>query len=505
MYTAANHDHLMASPMSTHARMIGQVPYKKRIFGRRSPFAAMRKLAMPIMMMAVCGGLLAWPGDAHSNEVAIDGLKTWKTSDQAIPLEANSGMMVTLPKAVSTVFVANPEIADVQLKSPKLIYLHARRPGETTIFAADEKDDIILNHRVVVTHNLARLQEMIQQVRPEARIQAASLNQSVVLTGTVASAQEADDVRTLAARLLGEDGSVINRLQIATPQQVNLRVKIAEVTRTVSKELGFDIGLVQTIGDATINVATGAFLGGATAGTNQILGNITSGNTDLDLLIDALDQNELITLLAEPNLTAESGKAANFLVGGEFPIPVSDGEDGISVEFKQFGVGLSFVPLVMDDGRISIQILTEVSELSAAGAVTINNIQVPALTTRRAETTVNLGSGQSFAIAGLLQNTSNQNLDQFPGLGELPVLGTLFRSTQFEKGESELVVIVTPYLVRPVSERLSAPTDQFQPPTETERILLGEQNRVLPASPRLSVVGNDGLVAPKGRAGFILK
>lgn len=422
-----------------------------------------------------------------------------------VELEVNAGSMLRLPSPVSSVFVANPDIADVQVKSPRLIYIFAKQPGETTIYAVDRSEEVVVNHRLVVGHNLTRLRELIHRVRPEADIDVSSLNGAVVLTGVVSSAERAEDVRSLAAQVLGESGALINRIRVATPQQVNLRVRIAEVSRDVSKQLGFDWNAAQSFGSLALGLATGSFVNGLTSGTQQLAGAFTSGNTSVNLLIDALDEQGLITVLAEPNLTALTGETANFLAGGEFPIPVPQDDGTITVAFKKFGVGLSFLPVVLDDARIHMKIVSEVSQLSAAGAVSFSGFSIPALTTRQAETTVNLGSGQSFAIAGLLQNTTNQTVERFPGLGDIPVLGALFRSSRFQNEQSELLVIVTPYLVRPVSTQIAAPTDGFQPPSDADRVIHGHLYSQAPASRHSAMVDVQGRQGQVGQAGFILR
>lgn len=496
--------------MSNHAMMMSRPPYKRRIFRRTSTMSPLKYLMLFVFLFAA-GAASAFPVLAASFELAPATEQPMpytatEGATSAIALDMNAGTMLRLPKAANAVFVANPEIADVQLKSPKLMFVHARLPGETTIFAVDADDNIILSHRVTVGHNLTRLGEVMRQVHPNSNIQVASLGDSIVLTGTVGSAQESDDMRGLAAQLVGENGQVINRLSIAKPQQVNLRVRIAEVSRDITKQFNVNLGITQTIGNVALTGATGLFVnGGAATGTQLLQGAFNSGDTSVDFLLDALDQNGLITLLAEPNLTAQNGSEANFLVGGEFPIPIRDNDGDLAIIFKQFGVSLGFIPIVLDDGQISIKILTEVSELSAAGAVTIDALTIPALSTRRAETTVNLGSGQSFAIAGLLQNTTNNALDRFPGLGELPILGSLFRSTDFQRSESELLVIVTPYLVRPVSDRIADPTERYFPSKDTDRILMGDLNKSIPANVTTAAFDGQGRRGYTGNAGFILR
>jgi pilus assembly protein CpaC len=257
-------------------------------------------------------------------------------------------------------------------------------------------------------------------------------------------------------------------------------VRVVEVSRDIIKAFGVNWAGAAQSGTFAFGLATG--VGGITESTpilqglNKVLVGYHAGTTDLNTVIDALDSEGLVTVLAEPNLTAVSGAAASFLAGGEYPIPVPQGLGQVSVSYKKYGVSLGFVATITDGGRINLVVKPEVSQLSNVGAVTVSNITVPALTTRRAETTVDLASGQSFAIAGLMQNNVAHALQKFPGLGNVPIIGALFRSDRFERNETELVVIVTPYIVRPSDHRLSVPTDGFVPATDSGRILRGEDS-----------------------------
>ena len=256
---------------------------------------------------------------------------------------------------------------------------------------------------------------------------------------------------------------------------MNLRVRVAEISRGVDKQLGFNWNIAGTLGGLAIGLATGnPFSANATQSALTLSGNIRS--FDLNAVIDALDEEGLVSILAEPNLTAASGQTASFLAGGEFPILVPDSNGRVTIEFKKFGVSLAFTPTVVGKNRINLHVRPEVSQLSNTNSVTFNNFSVPSLTTRRAETTVELGGGQSFAIAGLLQNNVTHDISKFPGLGDIPVLGALFKSDRFQRAESELVIIVTPYIVRPVSRRLAAPTDGFAPTHDVERLFIGGTN-----------------------------
>jgi pilus assembly protein CpaC len=404
---------------------------------------------------------LAWFGAAWAETIAV---------------EVNKGRVLRLPRAAATVFVADPAIADVQVKSPTLIYLYGKTIGETTLIAADGDEVLMLDAPVTVSHNLARLGDALSELMPGTPLQVSTVGNAVVLEGTVASPRQAEDARRLAAVIAGGDDFVINRLSVSAPTQVNLRVRVAEMSRDVSKNLGFSLDATAAFGNFALGLLTANPFAGAVS--SGVIASFSGGGLDVNGIIDAMEGSRLVRILAEPNLTALSGETASFLAGGEFPIVYPGDEDGTSVVFKQFGVSLAFTPTVLDDGRINLHVRPEVSQLSSQGAVDVGGFSIPALTTRRAETTVELASGQSFAIAGLLRQEGDENLSKFPGLGDLPVLGTLFRSTAFQRTETELVIIVTPYTVAPVSERLLAsPVDGLLPPHDVERIMFGAQWR----------------------------
>ena len=378
-----------------------------------------------------------------------------------LAVEVGKGRLVRLPRPAAAIFIADPAVADVQVRSPRLVYLFGRAPGETSFVAVDAADRVVDSLEFSVRYDERLLARALAETLPGRAIQVAMVNDSLMLSGTVETAAEAEDAVRIASRFVaGADrGRVINRLAVAAPTQVNLRVRFAEVSREVLRALGFNWDGIGRIGDAAVGIAvgrpvvvpTGTGRGIATRaeGVDNLLATFANGDVDLSVLLDALDRRGLATVLAEPNLTALSGVPASFLAGGEFPVPVPQPQNVITIEYKRFGVSLSFVATITEGNRINLKVEPEVSQLSTAGAVTLNGFTVPALTTRRVETTVDLASGQSFAIAGLLQAANREDLRRFPGLGELPVLGPLFRSKRFERQETELVVIVTPYLVRP--------------------------------------------------------
>jgi len=394
-----------------------------------------------------------------------------------ISLDVGKGRMIRLPGPAASVFVGDSKIADVQVKSPTTVYLIAKAPGETTFMAVDDHDTSLAEFDVDVELDSSQLSRDLKRLLPDSDIQVSTTRGGLVLSGAVASAADGETARTIASRYVPDPDHLINMMRVDAPNQVNLRVRVVEMSRDIIKAFGVNWLNTPQAGEFSFGVATG--IGGITQSTpllqglNTLTGGFQKGLVDLNVVIDALDSEGLVTVLAEPNLTAVSGAAASFLAGGEYPIPVPQGLGQITIEYKKYGVSLGMVATITDGGRINLMVKPEVSQLSNTGAVTINGITVPALTTRRAETTVDLGSGQSFAIAGLMQNNINHTLQKFPGLGNMPVLGALFRSDRFERNETELVVIVTPYIVHPASKRLEVPTDGFVAATDAARILHG--------------------------------
>ena len=383
-----------------------------------------------------------------------------------------------------------------------------------------------------VGSNIGSIDQMLNLAMPEAHISVATMGtNTVLLTGTVAAPEDAAEAERLVTAYVGQGVNVISRLKTATPLQVNLRVRFAEVSRSLVRALGvnltsvdstsgFRFGVGQGAGakqfvPSTINPATGQRVYAPLAvGQNysgagyNIVNTIANGTTlgafgrflglDIGSALDLAETDGLVTTLAQPNLTALSGETAQFLAGGEFPIPISTGLGSTSIEYKNFGVGLSYTPTVLANGRISIHVRPEVSELSSQGAVTLNGFQVPALTVRRAETTVELGSGQSFMIAGLLSNNAQSTIQKAPGLGDLPILGSLFKSTNFQKGQTELVIVVTPYLVNPVDDsEIKLPTDGFRAADASQNFWLNyEHDGVSGASRPGPTAAGQGAVAP---------
>jgi pilus assembly protein CpaC len=431
-------------------------------------------------------------------------------------LEIRKGQLIRLERPAAAVFVADPEVADVQAHSPTLVYVFGRRSGTTTLYAVDESEQVLLSRNIVVEHHLSGLQEVLREIAPDSRIEVRSIDGGIILEGAVRDAAKAQELREVAGRYLGENETLINRMAVTAPTQVNLRVRVAEVSREVTKLFGINWEGVFSPGDFLFGLATGRAF--TTAGGfplnrfadpagvgNAFAGSYSNGDVSINGIVDALEREGLVNVLAEPNLTALSGETASFLAGGEFPVPVGqDDNNNIEIQFKQFGVSLAFTPTVLGAGRISMRVRPEVSDLSDKGAIKLDDLVIPALSTRRAETTVELGSGQSFAIGGLISNTTRNNLDKVPGLGDVPVLGPLFRSTRFQRSESELVIIVTPYLVAPVGgARLATPRDGLEDPSDLQRLIEGRLARrsMVPGQEPAISLDSRRLVGP---AGFML-
>ncbi len=430
------------------------------------------------------------------------------TSGKVLNLDIRKGTLIRVTKPVATVFLADPSIADIQVKSPTLVYIFAKRIGETVLYGLTETEEIVLSRVIRVNHNLSRLRSALKKFMPaDTTIRVMSLDGALVLDGHVTTPAQAEDARRIAASFTG-GGSIINRLDVTGANQVHLKVKIAEISREVVKRLGINWeSIINTGAGFMFGFATGRDILNATngllraTGADSVAFSFMDDNVDINVLIDALDGEGLISVLAEPSLTALSGETARFLAGGEFPIPVRQSDsDAITIEFKEFGVALAFTPTIIGNNRINLRVSPEVSQLGAA----IEGICC-ALTTRRAETTVELGSGQSFVIAGLLQNSVSEAVRKFPGLGDLPILGRLFRSEEFNRDETELIIVVTPYIVQPVSaSEIQLPTDGFVAASDRERVLEGKLYKEQVGVPQATPMerGGQRLTGP---AGFILE
>lgn len=478
----------------------------------------MRKLVSQLQL-AVAFALLAWAPalaapqlphpaasvDENSARIVRMAARNGQPENQHITLGLNKAVVVELDADAKDVLVSSPDIVDAVVKTPRRIFLMATKTGQTNAFFFDGAGHQISSLDIRVERDVSDLAQMMKDDLPNSAVKVSAINDNVVLSGSVFSAVEATRAADLAASFAGDPKKVVNLLSVAGGQQVMLKVRISEMQRQIAKQFGVNLAGQALVGTTPLSLATdnqfglvgralddlsGGQVGPACVGRADLGANCSS----LQGTFKALETIGLLHTLAEPNLIAVSGETAKFLAGGEFPVPAGrDTQGNISIQFKQFGVGLSFTPVVLSSGRISLQLSTEVSELTNTGAFTLQGgtlstptgtvqtggLTIPALDVRRADTTIELPSGGSFAIAGLMQHTTKQQIDAFPGLKDLPVLGALFRSRDFQNDETELVVLVTAYMVSPTTEAsLATPSDGYVTPGDPETILLGRLNTV---------------------------
>jgi pilus assembly protein CpaC len=434
-------------------------------------------------------------GWAASAAVVRVNLTSSGSASQSLSLPQGKSAVVELPVDVRDVLVPNPGVADAVLRTPRRIFVVGLKPGQTDAAFFDAAGRKILSLDIRVDQDTGAVAQTINRLMPGSRVKVDAMNNSLILSGQVANLGDADKAVQIArAAVTQPDQQVINMLSIAGKDQVMLKVRIVEMQRNVIKQLGFNTqGLLNQVGNPQygfINTASfgvnGSLVGGINGGYSSVTADKSAKAT-----LQAFERVGLVRTLAEPNLTAVSGESAKFLAGGEFPIPVAQDRDGsITVAFKPFGVGLGFTPVVLSGGRIALKISTEVSELTAQGAFTLTSassgtgLTIPSLTVRRAETSVELPSGGSMMIAGLLQEQTKQNIDSVPGITALPVLGTLFRSRDYLSGETELVVIVTPYIVGAATDGLQTPVDGMKTADDASTVLLGQLTKAYKAKPQ---------------------
>jgi pilus assembly protein CpaC len=424
----------------------------------------------------------------------------------AVSLDSGTGRVLTLPSAATNVFVADSKVAEVRPASPTTLFIFGVGVGRTTVAALNAAGDLVSQYDVTVqTSNFGATQaeQEILRVLPRSHIRVRALPTGLMLTGTVENPSDAAQAVAVAKAFATNKQVVENQITVRSSVQITLQVRIAEMSRSLSRKLGVSWQALGNIGQIG---ALPAFLANLNGSVTPLVGGVTPFASQLNLgaqaALDALATEGMVRMLAEPNLTVISGQPASFLVGGQYPIPVAGGALGqVTVSYKNYGVSLSFLPTMFSDGRISIHVAPEVSELSAQNAVTVatsgSNLVVPSLTVRRAETTVELGSGQTFAIAGLLQDTMSGNRSALPYLGDLPILGPAFRDDQFQRGETEIVILVTPYVVNPVNDpnALRIPTNG--PITsDLDRMLYMRTS---------SDTGHQTLAPTPGVAGFIVQ
>jgi len=426
---------------------------------------------------------------------AVDG----QMNARFLSLGIGKSIVIDLPRDIKDVLVADPKIANAVVRSAQRAYIIGATVGQTNIIFFDSAGQQIAAYDIAVKRDLNGIRAAMRQILPNADIQIEGVNDGVMLSGSVSSPIDVQLAGDLAGRLVGDTNKVVNSISIRGRDQVMLKVTVAEVQRSIIKQLGIDLTANLNYGTAVVNftnvnpfTALGRPLVGGNALTSN-LGNSTVGGVQVPSVqatIRAMESAGVVRTLAEPNLTAISGESATFIAGGEFPVPSGYSCDPVThvcntqISFKKFGISLNFTPVVMNEGRISLRVMTEVSELSNENSITItqavgNSLTVPSIKTRRAETTLEIPSGGSMAMAGLIQEQTKQAISGLPGLAQLPVLGSLFRSRDYVNSQTELMVLVTPYVVRAVAQKdLSRPDDGFADASDPQSDLLGSINRI---------------------------
>jgi len=437
-----------------------------------------------IMKAALLGLAITVTGASHSGAQTLTIMQGEVSSALQVPM--NRAVVVEAENPFAELSIANPGIADISTLSDRTIYVLGKAPGRTTLTLLGPDGRLITNVEVQVTPDIAEFKERLRQILPGEAVEVRTANDGIVLSGVVSSIEKLDRALDLATRYAPD--RVSNLMSVGGTQQVMLKVRFAEVERTVFKSLSAGLTFVEpgtidgalgvgtfdgpNIGDTNL-AFTPAFAGG------QLSGIGTIGNVALGALLEALETKDLVRTLAEPNLVALSGQEASFLAGGEFPVPAVDDDGDVTVDFKPFGIQLNFIPRVLDGRRINLELNAAVSAVDIGTTITTaGGLSISGFSRRETQTTVEMLDGQSFAISGLLQDDFSDSVSQVPWLGDVPILGTLFRSTNFQREQSELVVIITPHLVTPTSgEALALPTDRIRPPTESELFLFGQTAR----------------------------
>lgn len=417
-----------------------------------------------------------------------------------ITIGVDKSMLIEVPVDLQNVLVSNPDVVDAVVQSSRQVYLLAKDVGDANAFFMGADGQRLIFLEVSVARDLTPLNDALNRLLPGARIKAEAVGENVVLTGSVLNPIDATRANDIAARYAKKKDSVVNMLSVAAKEQVLLRVQVAEMQRDAIRRLGVNVpGAVLNSGNITFAKVmqnafpvTGAIVPPALAiapGTppradagSAWQGTWATGNNSVTAMVQALERAGLMRTLAEPNLTAISGETAKFHAGGKFPIPIISGSGAdrtITIQWEQFGVQVEFKPVVMTEGRISLRIMADVSELSSDGAVTTGDLSIPALKVRRAETTLELPSGGTLAMAGLLSDETRQNVEGVPGLKDIDILGALFRSTDYRRRESELVILVTPYTTTnaPRSE-FARPDGGYAPSSTLKELMFGHLNRI---------------------------
>lgn len=538
-----NYRHAMLRGSSLQAMTTQGVP-------RSAMVGAFKWLALGLALMLSVGGsmqLMAQPraDDANARHLAMP----MEGREVSVAVAINKGQVLKFPRPVRVVSVGNPDIADIVVMGSRQLYVLGKSTGTTNVVLWDRSENVEGAINVTITHNLETLKSQLHELLPGENIQVRSAQDGIVLSGEVSSAERLETAMRLANRFAGgEEGAVLNLMQVGGAQQVMLDVKVAEVSRSLVKRLEANFN-VFNVGSSALRI--GGVSGGASfpdAGVGNVFNS--SGATPigpaidefapatatiadtgifasyqradylLNLVLDAASRDGVAKILAEPNLTTLTGQPADFLAGGEYPIPVPQGDGQVAIEYNDFGVGLGFLPVVLDSGTINLKVDVSVSDLVPANSLQVgvgsgvdNQFFVPALTKRSASSTVELATGQTIAIAGMLNESLRENVSRMPGLGDVPVLGALFRSQEFVKEQTELVIFVTPRLARSFRpEEVRLPTGSFVPPSDLEFYLLGsfqpvdtdDNPRPRPSSLDLELMSNRDEGGTEGRFGHDL-
>jgi pilus assembly protein CpaC len=454
------------------------------------------------------------PATGADARVPVIKVAASEATSRFIPLGVGKSVAIDLPADIKDVLVADPKVANAVIRSSRRVYMIGVKVGQTNIFFFDTEGRQIAGFDIAVTRDLNGVRGALRRAMPDSDIRIEGVGEGVMLTGTAANAGESQQAYDLASRLVGDGTKVVNGISVRGRDQVMLKVTVAEVSRDVLKQLGIDLSATLNYGSAVINFnSTNAFTASGVSPTSSLMGN-WGINPNINATLSAMERAGVIRTLAEPNLTAISGETATFVAGGEFPIPAGLSCDTTrnppicqaQIDFKKFGVSLTFTPVVLSAGRISLKVQTEVSDLSMENAMPVTipgsttTLTIPSIRTRRAETTVEIPSGGSLALAGMIQEQTKQAINGLPGLMQVPILGALFKSRDFVNHQSELMILVTPYVVRAVAQKqLSRPDDGFSDPSDPSSILLGRLNRIYGVAGKIEPPHNH-----HGNYGFIL-
>jgi pilus assembly protein CpaC len=484
----------------------GSRPSIRTLFFRTLPISALVALALnsasaPVLAAETDGG----PAIVSSIPATVPSIPP---KVRFLSLGVGKSVIIDLPRDVKDVLVADPKIANAVIRSPQRAYIIGSAVGQTNVVFFDTDGQQIASYDIAIKRDLNGIRAALKQMLPAAAVQAEGVGDSVMLTGSVATPIEAQQAGDVAAKLAGGAEKVVNSIVIRGRDQVMLKVSVAEVQRSVIKQLGIDLSASMNYGTAVVNFNnTNPFTannGPLVAGNGVVASALNkAGVPSVTATLRAMESAGVVHTLAEPNLTAISGESATFISGGEFPIPTgvtcqtttagAIGQCVQTVSFKKFGISLNFTPVVLTEGRISLRVMTEVSEISQDNALQggAGGTTIPSVKTRRAETTLEIPSGGSIAMAGLIQEQTKQAVNGLPGVDQIPLLGQLFRSQDFVNNQTELMVIVTPYIVRAVAQKeLSRPDDGFAPASDAQSALFAQMNRIYGVSARVEPVGN---------------